>query len=100
MLTQTIFRYSAPAKHADKPRYVSGSDEHRKHIYHNTLKYAMSKWEHGDTVRLKRGKQLGYVIDIVQDYSSVNWNGFKCQFIEVWTANNETLYLHPSDIIG
>lgn len=84
-----------------KPRFVSGSEQHRMSILKGTMKW--NDWEQGDIVVVKGILgDYGYVIDVLDfvDFDKVEWDGLKPKFIEVFMHESaESVLCHPADLM-
>jgi hypothetical protein len=104
VITQSIYKvvskpHRTPHTNEAKPRFVAGSEEHKRYIFQKTLDE--TKFEPGDMVcrRSKRSKETGQVINVEDTFEMVSWNGLMCKFIEVyWYDSNDMGLYHPSEL--
>lgn len=100
MLTYEIVRYEQPAK-GDKPRFVSGSIEHRRYIFQRNLSTVNrdKRFKRGRAFYVRERKEKGTLLDILTDFDSVEWDGLKVKFLELWFPSVGTTFLyHQSDL--
>ena len=104
MLTQSIVKYGEPPttkKKKDKPHLVAGSDEHLEHIFSSHLDavYKNGIIDEGSSVVVRRNGKKGLVVNIERDVKRIEWEGYKCKFVEVWLyADDEMSMFHPSEL--
>lgn len=99
MLTHTIERWESGKQ--TKPKFISGSVDHRQYILDRNYSNIKGNKSFclGAEWYAKGHKKKGTIIDIIKDLESVEWEGLKVKFIEMWFdgENNSSLF-HPSDL--
>jgi hypothetical protein len=100
LLTHEIVRYTKERK-GDNPRFVNGSIEHRQYIFQRNLSTVNrdKRFRRGRSFFINERNEKGVIIDIINDFDTVEWDGLKVKFIELWfpTAGTTFLY-HQSDL--
>lgn len=85
-----------------KPKYLAGSENHKRHIFQSNLKW--SDWKMGDEVEVNNHhvkSAVGWIVDCLtpDQFESVEWDGLKPRFIEVYlNAIQDSVLCHPSDL--
>jgi hypothetical protein len=101
-LTFNIDKYSnIKSNKKDKPKFVSGSLEHKQFILNRALQAAFNtgKYEPGDEYYATGSDELGMIIGIEPELENIEWEGLKAKFIELYFSNlNESYLYHPSDL--
>lgn len=104
MLTQSISKYTdepTKSKKRGKLHLVAGSDDHLQHIFNSHLDSVFKDGviEEGSSVVVRRNGKTGIVINIEKEIKNIEWEGYKCKFIEVWLYADDGVFLfHPSEL--
>lgn len=99
MLTHEIVRYK-PVKEK-KPKFSNGSGQHREFIFQRHLQASLKREDinYGEQFYIKKFKEEGVVINIIDEIKQVEWDGLKPKFIELWFNKLGTSHLfHPNDL--
>lgn len=81
-----------------KPKYIVGSEEHKKHIYARTVE-EISNTNQFDPNNVYSVKGNNCIVMQWVEYEQATWDGLKCCLIEVFFDDTQDfLLVHPSDL--
>lgn len=81
-----------------KPRYVVGSEEHKRSIYARLIE-EMANTNHFDENNCYSVKGRNCIVLSWADFENVEWDGLKCCLIEViYDKDGDFDLVHPSDL--
>jgi hypothetical protein len=105
MITKSITIYTPPSIDIDavptsKPKYIIGSVGHREFLITKSIEYAIAQnYDYGDEFTAHGHKGVGCLINIEDEIDTVEWDGLKVKFMELWfSEENDFALFHPSDL--
>jgi hypothetical protein len=84
-----------------KPRYINGSEEHRRFILERTVAQVKETKSHEENewYKVAGRSPKAMLCNICEDYKVVKWDGLKVLCMEVFLPDEQEFELfHPSDL--
>lgn len=84
-----------------KPHLVTGSEEHRRFILARTIERIINedRFEFGLKYKVKGRSSVVQLVNVIDDYKSVKWDGLMVKCMECFLPDGQTTELfHPSEL--